>query len=97
MTVHSIGQRELRNDNAEIIRRVEAGESFTVTRHGKPVADLVPHRRSAEEDRVPLTVAEALELLRTLPPIDVDRWYRERAEDDEIFGPDVPEDPWERR
>lgn len=35
-----IGQRELRNDNADIMRRVEAGESFTVTRNGRPVADL---------------------------------------------------------
>ncbi|WP_297543437.1 hypothetical protein [Amycolatopsis sp.] len=26
------------------MRRVEAGESFTVTRNGKPVADLVPHQ-----------------------------------------------------
>ncbi len=37
-----IAQRELRNDNAEIIRRVEAGESFVVTRNGVPVAELRP-------------------------------------------------------
>lgn len=41
-TVRSISQRELRNDNAEIIRAVEAGESFTVTKHGVPVARVVP-------------------------------------------------------
>ncbi len=29
----SIGQRQLRNDNAEIMRRVEAGESFVITRN----------------------------------------------------------------
>jgi prevent-host-death family protein len=40
--VRSISQRELRNDNAEIIRAVEAGESFTVTRRGVPVARLTP-------------------------------------------------------
>ena len=40
--VRSITQRELRNDNAEIIRAVEAGESFTVTRRGVPVARLTP-------------------------------------------------------
>lgn len=42
--VELISQRELRNDNAKIMRRVEAGETFVVTRHGKPVADLVPHQ-----------------------------------------------------
>lgn len=37
-----IAQRELRNDNAEVIRRVEAGETFVVTRNGVPVAELRP-------------------------------------------------------
>lgn len=40
--VPEIPQRQLRNDNAEIIRRVEAGEVFTVTRNGVPVAELRP-------------------------------------------------------
>ena len=39
----TISQRELRNDSGEIMRRVERGESFSVTRNGTPVADLVPH------------------------------------------------------
>ena len=39
----TISQRELRNDSGEIMRRVERGERFTVTRNGTPVADLVPH------------------------------------------------------
>ena len=30
-----ITQRELRNDSGEIMRAVDAGESFVVTRHGK--------------------------------------------------------------
>jgi prevent-host-death family protein len=38
-----IPQRELRNDNASILNRVEAGETFVVTRNGVPVADLSPH------------------------------------------------------
>jgi prevent-host-death family protein len=44
--VRSISQRELRNDNAEIIRAVEAGESFTVTKRGVPVAQVTPVRGS---------------------------------------------------
>lgn len=83
----TIGQRELRNDNAEIMRRVERGESFTVTRNGKPIADIVPHRVEAEA-RCQCTAGELLETLRSLPPMDVERWYRERAEDDLVFGPD---------
>lgn len=30
----------------EILRRVEAGESFTITNCGKPIADLIPSRSS---------------------------------------------------
>ena len=37
-----ISQRELRNDNAEVIRGVERGESYTVTKRGVPVARLSP-------------------------------------------------------
>lgn len=38
----TISQRELRNDNAEVIRGVEDGETYMVTRRGVPVARLVP-------------------------------------------------------
>jgi prevent-host-death family protein len=38
----TIPQRELRNQNAEIIAAVIAGESFVVTRNGAPVAELRP-------------------------------------------------------
>lgn len=37
-----IGQRELRNDNATVIAAVAAGETFIVTRNGRPVAELRP-------------------------------------------------------
>jgi prevent-host-death family protein len=40
--MEEISQRELRNDNAEVVRRVLDGESFVVTRRGVPVARLVP-------------------------------------------------------
>ncbi len=38
----TISQRELRNDNAEVMRGVEEGETYLVTRRGVPVAQLVP-------------------------------------------------------
>lgn len=40
----TIPQRDLRNDVADVLRRVAAGESFTVTVRGEPVAELVPIR-----------------------------------------------------
>lgn len=38
----TISQRELRNDNAAVVRGVEDGESYTITRRGVPVAQLIP-------------------------------------------------------
>lgn len=46
--VKLISQRELRNDSAEVLRAVESGETFTVTRRGVPVALLTPLREDAE-------------------------------------------------
>jgi prevent-host-death family protein len=90
-----IGQRELRNDNAEIMRRVETGESFTVTRNGKPVADLVPHQAGRTRSR--RTLGELQAEFRRMTPLDAGRWQRERIEADAVFGPDDPlDDPWRR-
>ena len=38
----TISQRELRNDSAAVLRAVQAGQSFVVTRNGVPVAELRP-------------------------------------------------------
>ncbi len=40
-----IPQKELRNHVGEVLRRVEAGESLTVTVAGRPVAELRPAER----------------------------------------------------
>ena len=81
----TISQRELRNDNAEIMRQVEAGESFVVTRNGKPIADLVPHGGPPKRRK---TLRDMQEEFRQLPPIDIEQWYRDREEADRIFGDD---------
>jgi len=39
-----IGSYDAKTRLSEILRRVKAGECFTITQHGKPVADLVPSR-----------------------------------------------------
>lgn len=40
-----ISQRELRNDSGAILRAVEDGQTFVVTRNGTPIAELHPLRR----------------------------------------------------
>ena len=40
-----IPQKELRNNVADVLRRAEAGEQFTITVAGRPVAQLGPARR----------------------------------------------------
>jgi antitoxin (DNA-binding transcriptional repressor) of toxin-antitoxin stability system len=40
-----ISQRELRNDSGAIMRALDEGEEFVITRHGVPVGELKPVRR----------------------------------------------------
>lgn len=60
-----IPQRELRNNVGAILRAVEAGEAFTVTVRGRPVARLVP---PGDGPRVDVDRATILGILAT--PID---------------------------
>jgi prevent-host-death family protein len=76
----TISQRQLRNDNGDIMRRVEAGESFIVTRHGVPVAELTPLRR-----RRFVPAEELIEAFRGAPRID---YKRLRADLDAVVDQD---------
>ena len=74
----TISQGELRNDSAAIMRRVEQGERFTVTRNGVPVADLVPHDLAeANRRRRFVPVEELTADLGRLPNWDVERFAAE--------------------
>jgi len=42
--LEEIGSYDAKTKLPEILRRVEAGEAFTITNRGKPIADLVPSR-----------------------------------------------------
>jgi prevent-host-death family protein len=59
--------RDLRNRGGEILDRVARGETMTVTRDGRAIAELHPLRRRP----VPATVL--LERWRRLPHVDLDR------------------------
>ena len=56
--------RELRNHGGEVVDRVAQGEQITVTRAGKPVAELRPVSRR------PLTAEVLLARWHRLPPVD---------------------------
>jgi prevent-host-death family protein len=47
MSHMDIGVRDLRNQTSQVISAVRAGERVTLTVHGEPVADIVPHGRRA--------------------------------------------------
>ena len=75
-----ITQRELRNDSGEIMRALDRGESFVVTRNGVPVGELVPLRR-----RRFVTAEAAVDVFAGAPPVDRDRF---RASVDSILDQD---------
>lgn len=60
-----ISQRELRNDSGRIMRALDDGQTFVVTRNGRPVGELRPLRRERFVDAV--TVSQTF---RHAPPLD---------------------------
>jgi prevent-host-death family protein len=48
-SMSEVASRELRNDTAGVLRRVQAGEDVVITINGKPVARLVPVQRTRRE------------------------------------------------
>lgn len=56
--------RELRNHGGEVIDRVAAGEHVTITRAGKPVAELRPLPRQR------VTAAVLIDRFKRLPPVN---------------------------
>lgn len=67
----SVTIRELRNHGGEVMDRVEAGEQVTVTRDGRPVAELRPLRSRG------VSSAALLERWRRIPAIDPDALRRD--------------------
>jgi prevent-host-death family protein len=63
--------RDLRNRGADVLERVIRGETLTVTRDGRPVAELRPMRRRA------LRAAALLQRWRRLPRVEPERLRRD--------------------
>jgi len=83
-----IAQRELRNNNAEILNRVEAGESFVVTRNGVAVADVIPHAKLSGPPMFPKTKDLAARRTVRRPALDREAWLRDIREADDVIDDD---------
>jgi len=59
--------RDLRNQGGRVLDRVSRGETLTVTRSGKQVAELRPL------DRAPLSAETVLSRWQRLPDLDADQ------------------------
>ncbi|MCL2471501.1 MAG: prevent-host-death protein [Propionibacteriaceae bacterium] len=75
----TITQRQLRNESAQIMDRLEHGDSFIVTRNGRAVGTLAPI--SGPRQAVPSD--ELVAALSDLPPLD---YARLRADGDRFFA-----------
>lgn len=89
----TIRVRDLRNDYAQIIREIEAGETFTVTSDGRPVASLTPY---VAPDG-PQTWVPAHRVIGALAHLDLPADFAERLRSDiaENFDDEIS-DPFER-
>jgi len=76
-----ITQRELRNGSGEIMRALDRGEAFVVTRNGVAVGELVPLRA-----RQFVAGEAAVAAFAGAPPIDTDRF---RADIDGLLDHDA--------
>lgn len=79
-----ITQRELRNDSGTILRAVEAGKTFIVTRNGTPIAELHPLRR---QTFIPTT--QLLAILGREQPINADQFF---ADLDDVVDQGLPDE-----
>jgi prevent-host-death family protein len=60
---------------SEILRDVGAGDSFTVTSHGKPVAEIRPPKVTGGHDKQ--AIREMLDRMNKLPGVVTGSWTRD--------------------
>ncbi|MCW3020348.1 MAG: antitoxin VapB5 [Solirubrobacterales bacterium] len=78
-----VAARELRNNTAELLRRVDAGEQIVVTTRGKPVASLVPFESRRRRWLPRAELVRRLNLVQADPGLraDLDRLAGETTDD----------------
>lgn len=60
-----LGIYEAKNRLSELVERVISGEEFVITRHGRPVARLVPDEAKAVDPQAVVALFEELRQLST--------------------------------
>lgn len=58
ITMSTVGAFEAKTHFSQLLDQVEAGETVTITRHGEPVAKLVPAKRAAGKKSVKALIEE---------------------------------------
>ena len=91
MSTTSVGVHEAKTHLSEILRRVEAGHTVTITRRGRAVAELRPPDEPVRRDRLsaPLRgkwdiTAEEIERVFIGPDEEVERMFYGDAYDDVV-------------
>lgn len=84
---NEISQRDLRMRSREIMDAVEHGETFTLTRGGRQIAQLVPLR-----PRRSVPIEDFIAASRSAPDLDYERF---RHDLDEVLDPEL-HDPFTR-
>ncbi len=91
--VREVPVKEAKAKLTELLRAVEAGERITLTRHGKPVADLVPHSNEPKEK--PMSVLERVAAWHKANPSKRIGWvspdFDEQLPEDFLLNP-FPDD-----
>ena len=66
-----VSVRELRNHTARVISAIESGQRVVLTVHGRPVADIVPHRERSERRPSERLLADLAEINELASRLDV--------------------------
>lgn len=56
-TTATVGSHEAKTNLARLLDRIEQGESIIITRHGEPIARLIPYAEPIDQDRVAEAIA----------------------------------------
>ena len=76
-----ISQRQLRNDSGDIMRGLDQGKTFVVTRNGVPVGELTPLRRHRF-----VSADAAIAIFQSAPGVDLQKL---RADLDRVASPEI--------
>jgi antitoxin (DNA-binding transcriptional repressor) of toxin-antitoxin stability system len=88
VTIEQISQRDLRLRSREIMDAVEHGTTFTVTRDGHEIGQLVPKRQR----KTFVTREEFVGAFRGAPAIDAEQFWADIDRHTDPYG----DDPFER-